>query len=213
MSVYVFDNEGNKIPSIPDFPPGVMSFDFPQDLADSIVSFARTGPQDIWTDSSILDFYGQQSLRTSMDCNFDYNFPPSLTERTNEIINTYIKTYNSSYRFANINQTESLGILRYGPGKWYDTHCDAHWKVYRVVSMLVYLNPKEYVGGETWFPHFDLQIKPDKPSVIFFPSNYIFEHQAMPVQEGEKMVLVTWMNDLPKPLHQESLKHLAQAIK
>lgn len=210
---YVFDNGGKTISSTPELPPGVMQYDFPDDLAKSIVDFARTGPQDIWIDSSVLDFSGQQSIRTSMDCNFDYNFPPFLTDRTNEIINSYINHYNQTFRFANICQTESLAILRYGPGKWYDTHCDAHWKVYRVVSMLVYLNPQDYVGGETWFPHFNLQLKPDRPSIVFFPSNYIFEHQAMPVQEGEKMVLVTWMNDLPKPLHQESLKHLAQAFK
>lgn len=209
---YVFDNKGERINSTPSLPPGIVSYEFPEYLANNIVEYVKNGPQHIWNNSSVLDIEGEQSIRTSMDCNFDYNFPRFCTDETNSLIDYYIKIYNSQFTHAEISQREQLGILRYGPGQWYDSHCDSHWKVYRVVSMLIYLNPSEYTGGETFFPHFNVYIKPHKPSVVFFPSNYIYEHQALPVESGEKIVIVNWMNDLPKPLHQESMRKLHEAL-
>jgi predicted 2-oxoglutarate/Fe(II)-dependent dioxygenase YbiX len=102
--------------------------------------------------------------------------------------------------------------LKYTPGGWYDTHIDASWQTYRVASMLVYLNPLDYEGGETWFPHYDLKVKPLEPSLVLFPSNYMYEHQAMPVKNGEKFVLVTWMNDLPRYFHSRTLDYVSRSM-
>lgn len=209
---YVFNKEGERINSTPSLPPGIVSYNFPYDLATNIVNFAKNSPEDIWIDSSVLGIEGKQSIRTSMDCNFDYNFPRIYVDHTNAIIDQCVSLYNDEFPFAGVQQREPLGMLRYGPGKSYDVHCDSHWKLYRVLSMLIYLNPHEYEGGETFFPYFDLHIKPEEPAIVFFPSNYIYCHQALPVNNGEKMVLVNWMNDLPKPLHQESMDKLHQSI-
>ena len=36
-------------------------------------------------------------------------------------------------------------------------------------------------------------IKPEKPALVLFPSNYAYTHRAMPVVEGTKYAVVTWL--------------------
>jgi predicted 2-oxoglutarate/Fe(II)-dependent dioxygenase YbiX len=190
--------------------PGIIQYDFSEDLALRIVDEARS--LNIWKKSTLLNLKEQSPLRTSQDANFDRSFSAEVVREANISVGQYIDSYRQRYVFAGITQNETIGILRYFPGEWYDTHADASWQVNRVASMIIYLNPSEYEGGETWFPEFDLTIKPEKPAAVFFPSSFIYSHQAMPVKTGEKIVLVTWMNDLPRHFHSRTLDYINKAM-
>jgi predicted 2-oxoglutarate/Fe(II)-dependent dioxygenase YbiX len=51
----------------------------------------------------------------------------------------------------------------------------------------------DYEGGEINFPRFNLKIKPEKNSLILFPSNYVYNHSAEPVKNGTKYAIATFL--------------------
>jgi predicted 2-oxoglutarate/Fe(II)-dependent dioxygenase YbiX len=187
--------------------PAVVQYEFPKDVAEEIVHRGETSLNHLFAHSEVIHEEKIQSLRTSEEINFESNYV-DLIDQVNTVVAEALNHYNTNYQ-SRITQVEGFTMLRYGPDGWYDTHTDAAWMVYRVTSGLVYLNPSNYEGGETYFPLFDLNVKPDSPAFVLFPSNYAYCHQAMPVKSGRKDVLVTWMNDLPEGLNQESMRSLA----
>jgi hypothetical protein len=183
--------------------PGIIQYDFSEDFAKSIVQEARS--LDIWKKSTLINSKEAHPMRTSEDADFSPPFSNNNLQFVVEYIEGCLDHYTEQYDFCEIKQIEHVGILRYAPGAWYGAHVDTSWQVYRILSMLIYLNPQDYEGGETWFPEFDIKIKPESPSAVIFPSNYIYKHQAMPVASGEKFILVSWMNDLPLHFHARTL--------
>jgi hypothetical protein len=104
----------------------------------------------------------------------------------------YVKQYCDKYE-VNIHFDEGYTLLRYQGGQEYKAHCDYAPHNPRHLSALILLNPTEYKGGGTYFSHFDEMVKPDKPALVLFPSNYAYSHKAMPVLEGTKYAIVTWL--------------------
>lgn len=104
----------------------------------------------------------------------------------------YVNDYCSKYEI-NIHFDEGYTLLRYKGGQEYKAHCDYAPHNPRHLSALILLNPTEYKGGGTYFTHFDEMVKPDKPSLVLFPSQWAYAHQAMPVISGTKYAIVTWL--------------------
>jgi predicted 2-oxoglutarate/Fe(II)-dependent dioxygenase YbiX len=89
---------------------------------------------------------------------------------------------------------EGYGLLKYNSGQEYKKHYDGGTEVGRAISAVCYLN-NDYVGGEIEFPHFNVKIKPEPGMLILFPSNFAYSHIALPVTEGTKYAMVTWIRD------------------
>ncbi|MDX6614682.1 MAG: PKHD-type hydroxylase [Blastocatellia bacterium] len=88
-------------------------------------------------------------------------------------------------------------ILRYGPGDHYVSHLDTGPGFEdRYLSIVCYLND-DYVGGRTSFPGLDYAVLPQAGKAIVFPSNFL--HGSEPLIEGEKFVVVSWVNG-PTPV-------------
>ena len=104
----------------------------------------------------------------------------------------YVNEYCNKYE-VNIHFDEGYTLLRYQGGQEYKAHCDYAPHNPRHLSALILLNPSEYQGGGTYFTHFDEMIKPEKPALVLFPSNWAYAHQAMPVISGTKYAIVTWL--------------------
>lgn len=187
----------------------VYQYDFPEELAKNIVEVARQLPDEKWTKSGVgVENDAHQQIRTSRGLNMGDTFPfwnDELRKHTTEALKDYMVKFD-----VEISQDEGFNMLRYGISNKYDFHADANWTNYRTVSALVYLNPSEYEGGETYFKFFDLKVKPEKPAIVVFPSNYAYLHAALPVTEGEKIVLVTWCNDMPVGYTPTALWHLGK---
>lgn len=106
-----------------------------------------------------------------------------------------VRYYSVKHDFQ-IEADEGFILLKYQKGNEYKPHYDAGiGKPYsdRTLSMVMYLNPTEYSGGETNFVNFDVSVKPNNPGLVLFPSNYAYTHQAMPVTGGTKYAIVTWL--------------------
>lgn len=87
---------------------------------------------------------------------------------------------------------ENLQILHYFPMiGHYSTHADFHPSNNRIISSVLYLNDIEE-GGETYFDLFNISVAPKRGSMLVFPSNYAYCHQARPTVKNEKFVAVAW---------------------
>ena len=105
---------------------------------------------------------------------------------------------------------EIMQIQRYEPGQYYKEHCDffhlftKEYKVYtewmgqRTWTFMVYLNDVEE-GGETYFKHLNLKVKPEQGKAIFWSNLYPVGltnpktlHEALPTIKGNKYVITKW---------------------
>jgi hypothetical protein len=190
---------------------GVYQYDLPETLAKNIVDMCRQSTELPWKKSEVgHGDHPEQEVRTSQGLRFPEVFPfwdDEIRKHTTPAINHY-----SSKNDTIITQDEGFNMLRYGITQKYDYHVDSNWDIYRTASILVYLNPQEYEGGGTHFRNFDLLVKPEKPAIVVFPANYAYIHSASPVTEGEKYVLVSWMNDLPQGVRPEALHQIAKIM-
>ena len=92
-------------------------------------------------------------------------------------------------------------VLRYEPGALYGPHADSdhfqaatgHWQkvLDRDASLLLYLN-QDFRGGELAFDHFNYRYQPGCGDLLFFPSHGHYAHQALPVEQGVRYVVVSW---------------------
>ncbi|CAB4156801.1 Oxoglutarate/iron-dependent dioxygenase [uncultured Caudovirales phage] len=71
-----------------------------------------------------------------------------------------------------------------------------------VVSVVAYLNDcvdseedidgTNFTGGLHYFNYLDITIKPQKGSIIFFPSNYVAAHEVKPITAGTRYSYLGW---------------------
>ena len=80
-------------------------------------------------------------------------------------------------------------VVKYVKGQFFAEHTDATEEYPRKISVLLYLND-DYSGGTITFTKLNRSIKPDKGTVIIFPSSDEFSHSADPVEDGTKYVVV-----------------------
>lgn len=96
---------------------------------------------------------------------------------------------------------EAPQVLRYEAGGLYGPHADGDhfnaatgmWQkvLDRDASLLLYLN-EDFSGGELSFAQFNYRYQPIAGDLLFFPSNGHYAHQALPVTQGVRYVIVSW---------------------
>jgi prolyl 4-hydroxylase len=106
------------------------------------------------------------------------------------------------------NYTETLQLLRYEPGQFYEEHHDyieldrERLQGPRILTVFLYLNTVEE-GGGTNFPALDLTIQPKQGRVVIWPSvldenpsdkDFRTNHQALPVIKGIKYGANEWIH-------------------
>lgn len=180
--------------------PGIISFNINKSLSQKILNEFKTCEGNLWNPAKIFSDFDKSPSKTVRDSdviNIKNNFPNLNKELEFEVSNMLFE-YKLNYAESQIqiNSKENFTGLRYLPGGYYRIHSDTSIHMYRIVSCLVYLNPEEYEGGETYFKYFDLKYKPTKSTVLLFPSSYIYAHSALPVSNGTKYAITNWYSDL-----------------
>jgi len=99
--------------------------------------------------------------------------------------------YKNSYGFKTT-WHDGFNILKYGVGQYFVNHIDDHTDYHRRMSTVHYIND-DYEGGEIVFPRFDLSIKPKANQTIIFPSTYVYNHSVLPVTDGTRYSVVSWL--------------------
>lgn len=192
--------------------PAIYQYEFSKMLAKDLVNLFETDKNINFIKSGVgVGNNKEQEIRTSEEYSFEEQLPISASMVKKKFVEC-VDDYCSKFDLR-ITQDEGLGLLKYsGEGK-YDFHADSDWTMYRVLSALIYLNPQDYEGGETYFKHFDLSVHPEEPAIVLFPSNYAYLHSAMPVTKGTKYILVTWANDLPVTISNRVMNNIAASLR
>lgn len=184
--------------------PGIVKFDLNKVLVKTTLDLLKSLDNNLWEDALTLeDVEGNLNnrykgkLRNSDIFYISENFR-DLSKKIEFEAEQKLFSYKILHAESEVmtQAKETFYALRYNPGDHYKLHSDSSSRIYRLISCIVYLNPTEYEGGSTYFKYFDFDFKAKEPCIIFFPSNYIYAHTAMPVQQGTKYVLVNWYSDL-----------------
>lgn len=54
------------------------------------------------------------------------------------------------------------------------------------------LNGKNFTGGHHYFNYLDIDFRPSRGDILFFPSNYMAAHEVRPVISGERYSYLGW---------------------
>lgn len=120
------------------------------------------------------------------------------------VIAEYAKNFNGYLKYEN---DSGYLLLKYEPGQYYKEHIDDAAKVVysaeglptedslrkRKITFIIQLNDNFEGGGISFFGD-TYKVAVKKGSAILFPSNYLFPHQALPVTEGVRYSLITWID-------------------
>lgn len=90
---------------------------------------------------------------------------------------------------------EGFQLLKYAPGGFYKSHVDGWTASHRQISVILYLNG-DFEGGGLYFKKQNYLLKPEAGLMVFFPSNYVYPHAALPCKGGIKYCLVTFIQVL-----------------
>lgn len=109
-------------------------------------------------------------------------------------IDRYVYDYRDKHSLT-LSSDEGYRVLKYSNGSEYLEHIDWHPDNDRQISLVGWLND-DFEGGELYFKHFDLTVKPKAGSFVIFPSNFLYLHSALPVGDVNKHEIkysfVTW---------------------
>jgi hypothetical protein len=104
-----------------------------------------------------------------------------------------VKHYSRLHNIGELRYWEAMNYVKYGPGQHFQEHSDNGFSYNCVVSLVAYPNDN-YDGGELYFRIQNLKIKPKAGDLFIFPSNYMYPHRAMPVENGTKYSIVTMLD-------------------
>ena len=131
-----------------------------------------------------LIFRNEKSMTEIHWCNF-------LLSKTIELSQRYCNMHGVKDKPPHI---ETINLLRYEKGGYYALHTDASATYPRQLSVIIFLN-NDYKGGalEFNFHNQSLKIEPGAGKAVIWPSNFLFPHKALTVEEGVRYALVSWL--------------------
>lgn len=161
---------------------------------------------------SIVEWFKNQK---KLDTNTGSDLFDNRTIPYSNIENVDIKRIVNNYRFditslAREKFKQKLypdytDLVYWPSGLSMDVHADSVWLdgtpalfPYRYCAGICYLND-DYEGGETFFPNFNIKIKPKKGKVVLFSSNLEHQHGVKEVK-GERYTMPIWFSKNSKNL-------------
>jgi hypothetical protein len=149
----------------------------------------------IWEDSTIgdneeinTDFRSSKKIPLHLSLDNDlwiFDLAKKIWERGNHYAITQDIFFSSM---------ETPQALKYEKGSgFYLPHADSSRQFPRIFSSVLYLNDVED-GGETYFNKFNITVRPKENTMIVFPSNYAYIHEARPPKSEQKYVVVDWFS-------------------
>lgn len=137
-----------------------------------------------------------EGYRSCWQVSLDHH--PNYTD-LRDLIATYFGLYkNQVPHHGNLHwatHIETPTVIKYEPGTdRFIMHVDA-WNsasASRVISIIIYLNDVED-GGVTVFPNHNVTLKPERGTIVMFPSSMTYPHEATVPISGNKYVIVTWL--------------------
>lgn len=184
-------------------PPGLVVVEdyLPKKLRDEMCSFADGQAGRPSTVQAPEAASGEALTRLSAERVTDYIDIDELAVSTHPLMHDIFTQQVARHYGRSIEWYEKPELLRYRAGGHYSPHADAEnwdaqarsWRraIDRDFSILLYLN-EGFRGGSLTFPNFGLRLKPTAGMLVAFPADHRYVHCALPVEEGQRLVLVCW---------------------
>mgnify|MGYP003113602271 FL=1 len=137
----------------------------------------------------------EKSIRNCSTQHINKKFDEKVFKVVGNIINKYSQEFKYFHTGLLTEDTGYEYLIYYGKDKGeYKTHVDSFDLAPRVLSISLLLNDN-YEGGDfQFFEGNDTFIIPKKKgSAIVFPSNFCFPHAVLPVSNGDRHSIVTWI--------------------
>lgn len=106
----------------------------------------------------------------------------------------------------------AFNIQRYNVGGHFGalhTERDSPTSMHRALVWMTYLNDM-VEGGSTAFPHYGLELKPERGKTVIWPTDWTHAHRGNVVTQGTKYIITGWMH---YPLIRETLGLQIQELK
>jgi hypothetical protein len=105
-----------------------------------------------------------------------------------------LKEYEQNFPYLELEIKEDSGyeLLKYEPGGYYIQHTDSFKESPRAISCSINLND-DYEGGQFAFFNREVVYELKKGSIILFPSSFMYPHEVMPVNNGTRYSIITWL--------------------
>ena len=171
-------------------------------LCDNLMTYfeTHTGKQAVGTTSAGTFLHAKDRTDISI-APFEVDLPG------NEILKIFIDNLFACYKdyllqwpfLKEMNKKLEVGAFnfgRYQKGQHFQgVHAERmHFKnLHRVFAWMTYLNDVED-GGETYFTHYDLSIKPKKGLTIIWPAEWTHAHRGNVLYAGSKYMITGWMS-------------------
>ena len=115
-----------------------------------------------------------------------------LDQAVFEVVAKGLAKYKEKFTWNTNTSDEGYHLLKYSPGQKYTEHCDfSGTHSSRELTATLSLND-DYEGGEFSILGGEFKQKLPKGSMLFFPSNFLYPHQVLPVTKGTRYSIVTW---------------------
>ena len=92
----------------------------------------------------------------------------------------------------------SFNVQKYSKGDHFSnvhTERGSIETLHRVFAWMTYLNDvNDGDGGETYFSHYDIRVKPEIGKTLIWPSEWTHAHAGETLNNGEKYIITGWMN-------------------
>jgi ABC-type antimicrobial peptide transport system permease subunit len=122
------------------------------------------------------------------------DFAGSVLDKEITDIKKSVEDYCKIYE-VNFNPKDSThyDCLRYAVDQKFERHHDDDGDFKSRISLVYYPNDN-YEGGDLYFHHLNIQIKPTANSLVIFPSSYLFSHSTFPVVSGTKYSITRFLS-------------------
>lgn len=169
-------------------------------------------PDDVCDD--LVNYYNNTDNTNNFNFDWrkcDYIFLyPKQDDNKLSIVKDYIKNTFDKYRndishmggtgtlhFCNTLEIPNIICYKHDSDQQhkFNVHSDA-WSVEsstRQVSVIIYLNDVKE-GGETKFIYNNMTVKPQKGTILMFPSNFCYTHEGCRPVSEDKYIIVSWIH-------------------
>ena len=174
----------------------------PPSLCDELITYfeAHTGKQGIGITGAGRDLNVKDRIDISIAPN-EINLPG------NELFKTYIDSLFICYKdylvqwpfLVGMGKKFEIGKFnfgRYQKGQHFQrmhTERDGLKNLHRALAWMTYLNDVDE-GGETYFSHYDINVKPKKGLTIIWPAEWTHAHRGNILLGESKYMLTGWMS-------------------
>ena len=181
-----------RLPAIEHTSPSFISmYQIDGDLCDKII--------ENFNDLSKLTTYDELRGYSRLSEN---NLDSDILEEYNKSIKDAFAAYGEEYSWVNIMTSEwsffpPYNIQKYAPGDAYNpTHIEEggprKGKIQRKLAFTTYLNDIEE-GGETEFLYQKCRFKPEKNTLLVWPSQFTHLHRGNPPLSNDKYIITGWI--------------------